>query len=244
LFLAVPLPYLTASAQAPEIASSGAVLTVASANVSVGNSNPGPLVEWLSREHVDVVAVFEVSPEYSERMGAELQFPFRKVIPSHSPFGIALLSRYPLEDLEVIYDPDGIAHIEAKMGWQGETLTIIALHPMPPLEPHYQVIRNSKLRSLAKAAVDEGYPAIFAGDINATPWSSAFSGLDNQGLRRATGLAPSWPTGLGGFVGIPIDHVLVTGHWGVVQSNIGPELGSDHFPVMARLRLKSAVTGY
>lgn len=244
LLLAVPVPYLTASAQAPQVAPEGATFVVASANVSLGNRDPRPLIEWVSKERTDVVALFEISPEYAARLGAVSEFAFQKVIPSQSPFGIALLSRHPMHDVKVVRDADGIAHIEADVGWQGEMLKIVALHPMPPLEPRYQLARDSKLRSLAKAAIDEGHPVIFAGDINATPWSSAFSGLDHLGLRRATGLAPSWPTVLGGFAGIPIDHVLVTGHWGVVQSNIGPDVGSDHFPVMARLRLKSAVADY
>lgn len=244
LLLAVPAPYLTASEQAPEVEPEDSIFTVASANVSLSNRDPRPLVEWLSDERMDVVALFEVSPDYSAHLGVVPGFAFQKVVPSHGPFGIGLLSRHPMMDVKVVHDADGIAHIEAEIDWQGHLLKVIAFHPMPPLEPRYQVERDSKLRSLAKAAIDEGHPAILAGDINATPWSSAFSGLADHGLRRATGLAPSWPTELQGFMGIPIDHVLVTPRWAVVQSEIGPELGSDHFPVIARLVLRSRTASY
>lgn len=52
----------------------------------------------------------------------------------------------------------------------------------------------------------------------------------------ATGLAPTWPTILKGASGIPIDHVLASRHWALVGSARGPGLGSDHLPVIARLR--------
>ena len=237
LFLALPLPFITASAQAPESAASGDVLTVASANVSLSNGDADRLVEWISERRVDVVAILEVSPEYADQLSGLSLFPFQKVVPSRGPFGIALLSRHPMNDVKVVYDADGIAHIEAEIEWQDEALNIIALHPMPPLDPHYRAVRDEKLQALAEEAVNGGHPAIILGDLNATPWSSAFAGLDDAGIRRATGLSPTWPAVLRGLLGIPIDHVLVTRHWGVVKSEVGPDLGSDHLAVLASLHL-------
>ena len=78
-------------------------------------------------------------------------------------------------------------------------------------------------------------PTVVAGDLNATPWSPAFNELDDLGLRRATGLAPTWPSALHGISGIPIDHVPASRHWRLVASGRGPDPGSDHRPVIARL---------
>jgi endonuclease/exonuclease/phosphatase (EEP) superfamily protein YafD len=41
-----------------------------------------------------------------------------------------------------------------------------------------------------------------------------------------------------GVMGIPIDHVLASAHWRVVESQVGPDVGSDHFPVAVVLQLK------
>jgi endonuclease/exonuclease/phosphatase (EEP) superfamily protein YafD len=171
------------------------------------------------------------------KLGAEDDYPHRIVVPSRGPFGIALISRHPMKNVDVIHDDEGIAHIEADLEWQGRTLKAAAVHPMPPIEPRYQVLRDVKLRSLAQIA-DQGRPAIVVGDMNATPWSTAFDGLEERGLRRATGLKPSWPVVFGGIMGIPIDHVLVSDHWGLVDNEIGPDLASDHYPVIARLALR------
>ncbi len=108
---------------------------------------------------------------------------------------------------------------------------------MPPLSRYDHSMRNRQLHTFAKAAKMAGLPAFVAGDLNATPWSNAFSKLDQAGLRRATGLTPTWPAIGRGWMGIPIDHVLVTPHWSVVERRVGPNIGSDHFPVMVRIAL-------
>ncbi|MDA0275619.1 MAG: hypothetical protein O3A06_12010 [Proteobacteria bacterium] len=55
--------------------------------------------------------------------------------------------------------------------------------------------------------------------------------------RRASGLAPTWPASAAGLMGVPIDHLLVTCQWRVVAGRAGPNLGSDHLPVLATLEL-------
>ena len=235
LLLALPLPWLTASAPAPAGDPQAQVFAVASANVHLDSRNTQALATWLAQEKPDVVVLLEVSPAYAQGLRALRDYPFQHIVAQDSPFGIAVLSRHPLLQIEVIEDAQGIAHIEAQLQWHGHPVGIIALHPMPPLSPQYHRVRNAKLAALAKQAAASGIPTVLAGDLNATPWSSAFSGLAQLGLRRASGLAATWPAVLQGVLGLPIDHVLVTPHWAVVARQVGPQLGSDHLPVLVRL---------
>ena len=235
LLLALPLPWLTASAPAPAGDPQAQVLAVASANVHLDSRNTQGLATWLAQEKPDVVVLLEVSPAYAQGLRTLRDYPFQHIVAKDSPFGIAVLSRHPLQQIEVIEDAQGIAHIEAQLQWHGQPIGIIALHPMPPLSPQYHSVRNTKLAALAKQATASAIPTVLAGDLNATPWSSAFSGLAQLGLRRASGLAATWPAALQGVLGLPIDHVLVTHHWAVVARQVGPELGSDHLPVLVRL---------
>ncbi len=238
LLLAIPLPWFTASARAPEGTPAGDTFTVASANVNLDNHGVQPLAAWLAEVQSDIVVLLEVSPDYAAGLRALTEYPFRHVLPEEGPFGIALLSRHPLANVKVMHDADGIAEISARVQWHGRTVGVVAVHPMPPISSHYHTARNAALRALAVAARRSGVPTVVAGDLNATPWSSAFSGLDRLGLRRAGGLVPSWPAAMRGLAGIPIDHVLVTEHWVVDDSLLGPDLGSDHLPVLARLMLR------
>lgn len=243
LFLALPLPYLTASAQAPETAQAVDTFTVISANVHRHNKDPRPLVEWIARQQADVVALFEVSPAFAERLAVDADFPYQRFEPRRDPFGLAVISRHPMTAVSVLHDRDGIPHMELALQWRQRTLALSAIHPMPPIEPHYRRVRDEKLQRLARKAVELGHPAIIVGDMNATPWSSAFSGMQDQGIQRVTGLAPSWPALFAGVMGIPIDHVLVSRHWAWIENGMGPDIGSDHFPVVARLVLQRDTAG-
>lgn len=235
LLLTLPLPWLTASAPTPADDLQAQVFAVASANVHLDNRNTEVLATWLAQEKPDVVVLLEVSPAYAQGLRTLRDYPFQHIVAQDSPFGIAVLSRHPLQQVEVIEDAQGIAHIEAQLQWRGQPIGIIALHPMPPLSPQYHRVRNAKLAALARQAAASAIPTVLAGDLNATPWSSAFSGLAQLGLRRASGLAATWPAVLQGVLGLPIDHVLVTQHWAVAARKVGPQLGSDHLPVLVRL---------
>ena len=61
---------------------------------------------------------------------------------------------------------------------------------------------------------------------------------DHAALRDATDGRVTWPnTWSWPVMGIRIDHVLVSEHWRVTESRIGPAMGSDHWPLIFRLRL-------
>ena len=83
---------------------------------------------------------------------------------------------------------------------------------------------------------------IVAGDFNTTPWSPHFGDLlAAAGLRNAAegkGYIPTWPTWFWP-ARIPIYYVLLKGPIAVTTVRRGPAVGSDHFPIIADLRLLS-----
>lgn len=98
-----------------------------------------------------------------------------------------------------------------------------------PITPEYHAARNIKLGEISTNSLQSGMPTIIAGDFNASPWSSAFAGSE---LKRATGLASTWPSGL---FGIAVDQVLASEQWHVYDFYVGSDTGSDHLPVIATL---------
>ncbi|XVJ71400.1 MAG: endonuclease/exonuclease/phosphatase family protein [Rhizobacter sp.] len=232
----LPLPWVTASPALPAGAH-GVMLTVASANVHVSNTQVGPLAAWLALEEPDVVVLLEVSRALGPQLPSITQYPHQVVQADDSPFGIAVLSKWPLTNAAIKQDADGITHIEAEVLQGQQRIQLLAVHPMPPLSPHFHQARNEALRCFAVQLQADGRPALLVGDLNATPWSSAFAGLEALGLRRATGLRPTWPAWGQGVVGIPIDHVLASSHWRVKQQHVSNAFGSDHLPVVVQLVL-------
>lgn len=242
LFLAAPLPWLSASEPAPGQTGAAArdakVLSVATANVNLDNADSEPLRKWLGRTEPAVVILQEVTDGYAHGLEQLPGYPYRRLAPRQSPFGMALLSQHPFIDVRTVRDSDRVSHIEATIDWNGQPVRIIGWHPMPPLSPEFHVARNRQLRMLAAQARHSTIPTLVAGDLNASPWSNAFVGLADAGLRRASGLAPTWPAFGHGLLGIAIDQVLVSGHWQTAYSEVGTDLGSDHLPLLVGVRLR------
>jgi endonuclease/exonuclease/phosphatase (EEP) superfamily protein YafD len=234
----VALPWLTAF-KSMDTTSAPPDLAVASANVHLDNQDVTPLRDWIAQAHPDIVVVLEVSSGYAQGLAALKSHPHQVLAPESSPFGIGLISSIPLTDTQVIRDADGIAHIEARAVVKGRQIRVMAFHPMPPLSPYFHQARRERLLQLTSHAHPSEPPTIIVGDFNASPWSSAMSGLANQGWARATGLRPTWPALGQGWMGIPIDQIIGTRHWQQVDHARGPDLASDHYPVMARLSLNA-----
>lgn len=228
------LPLWTASPALPRASNADRALIVVAANVHVGNRDPGPLAAWLRAQPADVVAISELTPAYADALLRTLgdDYPYRAFAPDTSAFGIGLLARRPLTDVDLRRSDDGIPQLRAMIAAPAGPVRIVAVHPVPPMSAHWHAERDRLLHALADETVRDGTPTIVAGDLNATPWSSALTGAGRRGLYRAGGFAPTWPTGR---TLIPIDHVLASADWRRGESARGPEIGSDHRPIRVTL---------
>lgn len=84
---------------------------------------------------------------------------------------------------------------------------------------------------------------ILAGDFNSTPWSFARRREEAAlGLKRRTRFIFSWPVNPTQIAVLPIDHIYAGEVWRTVDVRRGPDVGSDHYPIVAVLALAPAVT--
>jgi len=111
---------------------------------------------------------------------------------------------------------------------------VTAVHPMPPISPVYAKIRDASLRMEMQRLARQNTSGILMGDFNDTPWSAGIRSLEPT-LSRASGMQPTWPNVYGLLSLLPLDHILVTRHWRVQAYALGPNVGSDHRPVIATL---------
>ena len=227
----LPAPWLTAMPDAVRGGEVGGALVVAAANVHVDNEVPDRLVQWVGTTKPDVLAILEISDTFAKRLGLDDVFPHHVVRPRWDPFGIALLSRHPILRHAVVEEDGATPRIEAVLDWNGTEVTVVAFHPMPPITAADHGRRNRLLADISARYADR--PTIVIGDFNATPWSSAFRAPRRNGFTIAGGLQATWPAPLRGLIGLPIDHVMVSRHWSVIDRAVGPDLGSDHLPIQA-----------
>lgn len=240
------LPYWLPSVAMPTAAADGVAgdrrLCVISMNVHRLNDDTKPAVAYLRDRRPDVVAVLEVDPLWGEALEAlDDLFPYRVIRTRPDNFGIAVLSRLPLVDSEVaIFSNTGFPSIVTTVRGRTGDFRFIATHPYPPFNARATEALGAHLNGVADAALASPLPCIVAGDFNATPWSHPFRTLvARTGLRDTAlghGVQATWNCRLP-TPRIPIDHILAAEEIVVVRREVGPDIGSDHFPVEAELIL-------
>ena len=134
-FLAIPLPWLTAAPALPISGQNSESLSVVASNVHFENLHPQQLLDWLKAQDVDIAVLVEVSPSYVTSLSASVDYPYQTVIARTDPFGMAVLSRIPIVETQTAQNSRATVYIESTFHWQGNKVTIVAFHPMPPITP-------------------------------------------------------------------------------------------------------------
>jgi endonuclease/exonuclease/phosphatase (EEP) superfamily protein YafD len=243
LNLAVILPlYWPSDANSP---GSGAELRLASINVYSGNRRHDSVLAFIRETKPDVVLLMEMTDAWRDLL-ADLaaDYPHQQSALRGDNFGIALVSRLPLEDPRVLELGDAeIPTIVTRLEWEGEKLLLIGTHPLPPGSRGYWQLRNEQFAALAKLCAEETGPVVVLGDLNSTSWSAHFftllDGTRLRDSRQGFGVQPSWPA-WSPLVRIPIDHCLVSPEIAVRGRFIGRDVGSDHYPVVVDVAINSS----
>jgi endonuclease/exonuclease/phosphatase (EEP) superfamily protein YafD len=229
-------------------ASGGASFDLLQFNISRNNPVPLAAIGYVMSldDPPDVVVLFETTPVFaSDVKRLNRIYPNVAQMPREDDFGMAVLSRLP--ETEVEFRESGkfelpMIVLDARVG--EETVRIYALHPPPPVGAKMSQARDLQLRQLAiEISGHANRHVVVAGDLNTTVWSNAFRPLvETAGLVDAQlghGYLPTWaPSPYSRWVGVPIDHTLVSERIEVQGRYLGPWLASDHWPVHSRLELR------
>jgi endonuclease/exonuclease/phosphatase (EEP) superfamily protein YafD len=197
------------------------------------------LQAYLERENADIVLVYEFGPNklalierlkrtYPYAAGCAETWHCAVEIFSKQPFTTAKAGRRELFD--------GPPRVVATFSEGTSRLTIVGAHVMRPIDGpngHREEIR--RIAAIAKAAPG---PVIVAGDFNATWWSSSFKIFgEESGLTHMGRFLPSWPSEARGLPQLNIDHLWVSKDLTIEEVHLGPDVGSDHRPLIAIIRM-------
>ncbi|MBL9185201.1 MAG: endonuclease/exonuclease/phosphatase family protein [Verrucomicrobiaceae bacterium] len=214
-------------------------LTLMTFNVLYNHPQPERVIEHVMKTDPDVVCLLETDWRWHEHLQ-----PLRDKYPHHAEeleygaFGFACFTRLPTKSLTTRYFAHGLfPSLVMELEHDGKPLTVIATHPPPPMSSHTAGIWQKQFIEIAKLASTIPHDLIVAGDLNATPWCHGMRLLQTGSGLQFRSADPVWPPtwGLHLPMMIPIDHVLVKGELSIMQRTIGPDLGSDHRPVLVRL---------
>lgn len=220
--------------------STGPTLRVVSSNVYTGNPDTDSVMKFIRDTDPDIIVVMEIDDRWREAIRElEADYPHNVLRPRADNFGIGMLSRIPIRSFRVeALDQAMLPTIVAEAEFNGGPLHIIGTHPLPPMSERNSDLRNEHLEALANRVVEIDGPVIVVGDLNTTSWSPYFRNLiQRSGLRdsrKGRGIQATWP-GPNWLFQIPIDHALVTDDLVVTDRYVGPDVGSDHRPIVVEV---------
>lgn len=227
-------------------------LRVLISNINTQNQQFEEVLAFARQENPDLALFMEVDDTWKNRLDElKSQLPYSSGETSPYNFGILLYSRYPFNAVQQIdFSEDSTPSVVANVTVNNQDIAVVGTHPVPPLRSEYFHFRNRQLDQMAQYLKTVEDTKLVMGDFNITMWSPYYkrmmrhTGLKNA--RKGFGLRPSWPTkGTYTFLpswaallfSIPIDHCLVSPDVTVTNIRVGPNVGSDHRPVVVDLRL-------
>lgn len=216
------------------------LLRLASANLAHFNGDLDRMVAGLAACAADVIALVEVTPAARDRLQAlSASHPHAlDTCDLTDRYGVLIRARWPLDALSRSAGGDDVAprHLAARLHLPHAPLDIIAVHLTNPIRRDIAHRIPGEIADLIARAASGGADLVLCGDCNAAGWSSWLTQLEAAtGLCNSGRLLPSWPVRLPAALRLPIDHVWARGRAAVLETRLGPETGSDHFPLLAEI---------
>lgn len=220
-------------------------MRVMSFNLLSDNESFSDVIEYIETIDPDLVLLHEASRPWEVAIGsADLGYQVIRPRADNLIFGTLVLVRG--EEIRAVSygfaqsQPRAVELSYRPTGWP-EGIEVLSTHPLAPTSEERAALRDAQLEFAAEWADGRGGPIVVVGDFNATPWSWPFRNLvDTAGLENSQtgfGLHPSFPAGSNVLLRVPIDHLVHSDRLRVRDRQLGPRLGSDHFPLVVDLEL-------
>ncbi len=226
-------------------------LRIATYNLWGGGSShkhvePDNLKSWVEGNRIDVAVFQEVSPEFIALWAnADTDYFYADDVPQRFT-----VSRYPIVESSVVHN----RFLRTVLDVNGQSIAVYNVHLSYPVEgeprinlPLLNVLsrydetkRNKQIDEFLDWLKKEPLPYIAAGDFNMSQHSIKYSSLavlmDDSWRETRAGLGATWSTETN-FPLLRLDYVWYSAQLRAVKAELGPDLGSDHLPVIAEIEL-------
>lgn len=204
-------------------------------NLNTENKQYEKVLNYLVAESPDIIFLQEFNSLWKDNLkDLKKIYPHSKNIVGDEDYSLAVYSKFPLSISKMGVRRNETLFLLATIKTSHGEFTFLGSHTMSPLSANRAKIRNSQLKEYAKVLNSISGPKILSGDLNISPWSPYFkdllkrSKLENSS--KGGKFHSSWPSFLIPMR-ISIDHFLHSPDIKIVKKEIGPDLGSDHYPV-------------
>ncbi len=223
------------------------------ANLHNGKTDLAALRRLIEAEKPDIAVFTELDPAHDAVLrDVRALLPFQSPPPRGNAFGVMLLAKKPPESLkfDLTTGDDAPLMVARLCPVEEGCLTVLGLHawrpgpgldrrPRPPARPCR--CRGAPAGRQGRACRPGGRSqshAVLAG-LPAGCWRKADCGTRTSCRPSVHAPRPSiatWRLANTGL-GLPIDHALVSAGIGIVSRRVGPDIGSDHRPLILDLKI-------
>lgn len=210
-------------------------------NVQRGNGDYGGLAGLVSEEQPDIVGLLEVDARWLENLESlRRQYEYSYEYARDDLFGLALYSKLRIAAAEVVrFGDTATPSIVATVESGDDVFTLLLAHAPLPLGRASSARRNSQLQRMAQYIGSSDKPVLLVADLNTTMWSTYYKDFERDAgmsnARAGYGIGATFPSLPA--IGIPIDHILVTPPSLVGEFRVHRNIGSDHLPISANVRI-------
>lgn len=218
-------------------------LTILMHNILMSNDDIEALERSVSRHDPDVLFLIEFTDEWQKAVdNIRKKFRFRLEHPLETGYGMALYSKYQLQNEQIRYlVKEDIPSIDSTIAVaDGRCVRFFGIHPAPPA-PQYMYDTRTKDREayeVARLAKETDLPFIVAGDFNDINWSRPVkkfkADCEIKDPRIGRGFYPTFHAN-NIFINYPLDHIFLSDHFDLHTFEIIPLRGSDHHGLKAAL---------
>lgn len=227
------------------------------ANLNFSNSDATQTLSLVAAEQPDLALFIEVGQAMETQLDVlKTEFPYSTHIAVED--GIVLYSKFPLSNIQLQqFGLDARKSLVVRMTVAGNLVSLVAVHPLPPIEHRMFQSRNTLLADVEEYVKVQTKPVLLLGDLNITMWSPYYQSLIQQthlkNAREGFGIQGTWPRLRSYYslpawsqwlimpLQIPIDHCLVSPEIEVTNIHTGIDTGSDHAPIVVDLAVSAAV---
>lgn len=207
---------------------------ISSINLLSSNSETALVKNYIRKEDPDVLVLLEFTPGWENDLLPIIKnYPYKKLVTRTDNFGIALLSKFEMTSSIDYFDLNNKPSIVGDLKIENKRYSIIATHPVPPINQTSFKNRNQQLTNIINKRHTFSDNLIIVGDFNMSSFSYHFNSLiqdDMKDSRLGFGLLPTWPAGFK-ILQTTLDHCLVSKNLTVIDRSTGENIGSDHLPV-------------
>jgi len=214
-------------------------------NVEMINDDFEAVRQVVRDEDPDILFLMEMNQTWTDEMEEVLERYDTVVrIPQDNYYGLVWATRLKVRDVETVQltiekTPTLFAVMEDR---SGRVFRFIGMHPKPPVPGVDTEERDAQTLYAARFARETPEPVVVMGDFNDAVWSDTAQLFKKAGeyvdVRAGRGFYSSFHARYWWFR-CPIDQLYLTEGVALTRFEIGPYVGSDHFPVIAHVNLDS-----